>query len=140
MIGDRYSLDREIGRGGMGAVWLGRDEVLGRPVAIKRVGVMPGGSSPDLMRADREARIAASLNHPNIVGVYDLVHDADQQYLVMEYVEGSTLAELVRERGPLPAREAQTRSPTCGASSVAGNAQNGLAVFPSSRLRRAART
>ncbi|WP_134768583.1 serine/threonine-protein kinase [Nocardioides sp. 1609] len=106
MIGDRYSLDREIGRGGMGAVWLGRDELLGRPVAIKRVGVMPGGSSPDLMRAEREARIAASLNHPNIVGIYDLAHDADQQYLVMEYVEGSTLAELVRERGPLPAREA----------------------------------
>ncbi|WP_137294618.1 serine/threonine-protein kinase [Nocardioides dongxiaopingii] len=106
MIGDRYSLDREIGRGGMGAVWLGRDELLGRPVAIKRVGVMPGGSSPDLMRAEREARIAASLNHPNIVGIYDLAHDADQQYLVMEYVEGSTLAELVRERGPLPTREA----------------------------------
>ena len=102
MIGERYSLDREIGRGGMGAVWLGRDEVLGRAVAIKRVGVMPGGSSPDLLRAEREARIAASLNHPNIVGVFDLVHDQDQQYLVMEYVPGMTLAELVRDRGALP--------------------------------------
>lgn len=106
MIGDRYSLDREIGRGGMGAVWLGRDEVLGRPVALKRVGVAPGGSSPDLMRAEREARIAASLNHPNIVGVYDLIVDGDEQYMVMEYVEGRTLADLVRERGALPPQQA----------------------------------
>ncbi|MCW2814285.1 MAG: serine/threonine protein kinase [Nocardioides sp.] len=106
MIGDRYSLDREIGRGGMGAVWLGRDEVLGRSVALKRVGVAPGGSSPDLMRAEREARIAASLNHPNIVGVFDLVDDGDQQYLVMEYVEGATLADVVREQGALPQQQA----------------------------------
>ncbi|MDO9454869.1 serine/threonine-protein kinase [Nocardioides sp.] len=105
MIGDRYSLDREIGRGGMGAVWLGRDELLGRAVALKRVGIAPGGSSPDLMRAEREARIAASLNHPNIVGVFDLVDDGDVQYLVMEYVEGTTLAELVREKGALPQQQ-----------------------------------
>ena len=59
----------------------------------------PGGSSPDLLRAEREARIAASLNHPHIVGVYDLVDEDDQQWLVMEYVEGTTLAELVRDRG-----------------------------------------
>ncbi len=106
VIGGRYSLDREIGRGGMGAVWRGRDDVLDRPVAIKRVGPLLGGeSSPDLMRAEREARIAASLNHPNIVGVYDLVHDGDQQWLVMEYVEGFTLAELIREHGALPPDE-----------------------------------
>ncbi len=106
MIGKRYSLDREIGRGGMGAVWLGRDEVLGRPVAVKRVGMAPGGTSPDLKRAEREARIAASLNHPHIVGVFDLVDDEDQQYLVMEYVEGTTLAELIRSRGALDRRDA----------------------------------
>ena len=95
VIGGRYSLDREIGRGGTGVVWLGRDEVLGRPVAVKRVGMAPGGdSSPDFLRAEREARIAASLNHPNIVGVYDLVLEDDHQWLVMEYVEGTTLAEL----------------------------------------------
>ncbi|WP_340540676.1 serine/threonine-protein kinase [Nocardioides sp. GXZ039] len=106
MIDDRYTLEREIGRGGMGAVWLARDELLGRTVAVKRVGVMPGGSSPDLVRAEREARIAASLNHPHIVGVYDLVQDGDQQYLVMEYVEGSTLAELIRSQGRLAPRDA----------------------------------
>lgn len=101
MIGGRYSLDREIGRGGTGAVWLGRDEVLGRVVAIKRVGMTPGGTSPDLLRAEREARIAARVNHPRVVAVFDLVHEDDQQWLVMEYVEGHSLAELIRDRGPM---------------------------------------
>ncbi len=77
MIGGRYSLDREIGRGGMGAVYLGRDEVLHRQVALKKIGMAPGGSSPDLLRAEREARIAAILNHPHVVGVFDLVDDDD---------------------------------------------------------------
>ena len=102
MIGGRYSLDREIGRGGMGAVWLGRDEVLGRMVAIKLVGQQPGGSSPDLVRAEREARVAARVNHPHVVAVFDLVQEDDQQWLVMEYVEGRTLAELVRDEGAMP--------------------------------------
>ncbi len=102
MIGGRYSLDREIGRGGMGAVWLGRDEVLGRMVAIKRVGHQPGGTSPDLVRAEREARVAARVNHPHVVAVFDLVQEDDQQWLVMEYVEGHTLAELIRDEGAMP--------------------------------------
>ncbi len=101
MIGGRYSLGREIGRGGMGAVWLGRDEVLGREVAIKRIGHQPGGSSPDLVRAEREAKIAARVNHPHVVAVFDLVQEDDQQWLVMEYVEGPTLAELIRDQGPM---------------------------------------
>ncbi|MDP2772255.1 MAG: serine/threonine-protein kinase [Nocardioides sp.] len=101
MIAGRYSLDREIGRGGMGAVWLGRDDVLGRQVALKRVGMIPGGSSPDLLRAEREARLAARLNHPHVVAIFDLVDEDDQQWLVMEYVEGSTLSELVRSNGAL---------------------------------------
>ena len=101
MIGGRYSLGREIGRGGMGAVYLGRDEVLHRQVALKKIGMAPGGSSPDLLRAEREARIAASLNHPHIVGVFDLVDDENHQWLVMEYFAGSTLGDLVRNVGPL---------------------------------------
>jgi serine/threonine protein kinase len=90
----------------MGAVWLGRDEVLGREVAIKRIGIMPGGSSPDLVRAEREARIAARVNNPHVVAVFDLVVEDDHQWLVMEYVEGRTLAELVHERGRLTPDEA----------------------------------
>jgi serine/threonine protein kinase len=85
----------------MGAVWLARDAVLGRQVAIKKVGVVPGGASPDLERAEREARLAARLNHPHVVAVYDLVTDDGSQWLVMEYVEGVTLAGLVDREGPL---------------------------------------
>uniref|UniRef100_UPI0025E2CF8D serine/threonine-protein kinase n=1 Tax=Nocardioides sp. TaxID=35761 RepID=UPI0025E2CF8D len=109
MIGGRYTLEREVGRGGMGAVWLGLDEVLGRQVALKRVGIAPGVATPDLARAEREARLAARLNHPHVVAVYDLVTegpDDTEQWLVMEYVAGSTLAELVRQRGPLAPDEA----------------------------------
>jgi eukaryotic-like serine/threonine-protein kinase len=106
VIGGRYSLDREIGRGGMGSVWLGRDEVLGRTVAIKRVGAMPGGSSPDLVRAEREARIAARVNHPHVVAVFDLVHEGDLKWLVMEYVEGTTLGEQIHAQGRLTPGEA----------------------------------
>lgn len=108
MIAGRYTLEREIGRGGMGAVWLARDEVLGRPVALKRVGVGPGGSEPDLDRAEREARLAARLNHPHVVAVFDLVVDGDDQWLVMEHVPGVTLAELVRRDGPLSPDQAAT--------------------------------
>ncbi|MFC7492641.1 MULTISPECIES: serine/threonine-protein kinase [unclassified Nocardioides] len=103
MIAGRYTLEREIGRGGMGAVWLGRDEVLGRDVALKRVGWAPGGSTPDLDRAEREARLAARLNHPHVVAVYDLVMEGPEQWLVMEYVAGTTLAALVQRDGPLSA-------------------------------------
>ncbi|MFC6287762.1 serine/threonine-protein kinase [Nocardioides sp. GCM10027113] len=101
MIAGRYELEREIGRGGMGAVWLARDAVLGRMVAVKRIGMVPGGGSPDLERAEREARLAARLNHPHVVAVFDLVTEGDERWLVMEHVDGSTLAELVRREGPM---------------------------------------
>jgi len=101
VIAGRYTLEREIGRGGMGAVWLGVDQVLGRQVALKRVGMAPGAGTPDLARAEREARLAARLNHPHVVAVYDLVVEADEQWLVMEYVEGATLADLVRRDGAM---------------------------------------
>ncbi len=87
----------------MGAVWLGHDEVLGRKVALKRIGMLPGADSTDLARAEREARLTARLNHPHVVGVYNLVVDpeSDARWLVMEYVDGSTLAQLVRDEGRL---------------------------------------
>ncbi|WP_159081434.1 serine/threonine-protein kinase [Nocardioides sediminis] len=101
MIAGRYTLEREIGRGGTGAVHLGRDEVLGRPVALKRIGMLPGADAPDLARAEREARLAAKLNHQHVVAVYDLVVEDDHQWLVMEYVEGETLSERIRRLGKL---------------------------------------
>ena len=106
MLAGRYDVGREIGRGGMGAVWLGRDIVLGRDVALKRIGLLPGAASPDLERAEREARLAARLNHPHVVAVYDLVAEGDGHWLVMEYVEGVTLAALVAQDGPLSTDEA----------------------------------
>src|SRR4051812_42658413 len=110
-IAGRYTLEAEVGRGGMGAVWRGRDEVLGRTVALKKIGVAPGGITPDAMRAEREAKLAARLNHANVVAVFDLVEeptpDGDsQQWLVMEYVEGTDLAQLIRARGRLSPDEA----------------------------------
>ncbi|MCW2834871.1 MAG: serine/threonine protein kinase [Nocardioides sp.] len=85
----------------MGAVHLARDEVLGREVAIKKIGMLPGATMPDLARAEREARLAATLNHPHVVSVFDLVEEGDQKWLVMEYVNGKSLAERIRDSGPL---------------------------------------
>ncbi len=103
MIAGRYSLESEIGRGGMGVVWRGEDQLLGRDVAVKRIGMAPGGADADLLRAEREARLAASLNHPNVVAVFDLVVENDEHWLVMEYLESRNLSELVRTGGPLSA-------------------------------------
>jgi serine/threonine protein kinase len=102
VIAGRYSLSTEIGRGGMGIVWRGQDEVLEREVALKRIGLAPGGTTPDLQRAEREARLAATLHHPNVVSVFDLAVDGDEHWLVMEYVESRNLAQIVKDRGPLP--------------------------------------
>ena len=108
MIAGRYRLEREIGRGGSGVVHLAVDEVLGRQVAVKRVGLIPGGDNAELERAEREARLAAALNHPHVVSVFDLVDEEDVRWLVMEYVDGETLSERVRTSGPLEATEAAT--------------------------------
>jgi len=102
VIAGRYHLRREVGRGGMGAVWLAHDQVLDRDVALKRIGSRPGGGDdPDLQRALREARLTATLSHSHVVAVFDLVDEHDQQWLVMEYVDGETLAQLVRREGPM---------------------------------------
>jgi serine/threonine protein kinase len=89
-------------------VHLAVDQVLGRQVAIKRIGALPGSDSVELERAEREARLAAALNHPHVVSVFDLVDEDDVRYLVMEYVEGQTLGERVRSTGPLRATDAAT--------------------------------
>lgn len=101
IIAGRYVVLRAVGRGGMGTVWLCRDDLLGREVAVKQVGVLPGESVPDLARALREARSSASLHHPHVVSVFDAVEEDDHIWLVMEYVPGETLSELIAREGRL---------------------------------------
>jgi serine/threonine-protein kinase len=100
-LAGEYSLDREIGRGGMGVVYLAREVRLARPVAIK---VLPPslGARPGLRDAFLgEAQLAARLTHPNIVPVYAMGERGGFAYIVMAYVEGITLGERIRTRGPL---------------------------------------
>lgn len=99
MIAGRYTLVREIGRGGMGVVWLARDELLGRQVALKRIGLLPGASETDLRRAESEGRLAAALNHPHVVGVYDMADQDGEHWLVMEYVDGPSLSTVLKDEG-----------------------------------------
>jgi eukaryotic-like serine/threonine-protein kinase len=94
LVLDRYRLERRIGAGGFGVVWLAFDEKLEREVAVK---VVPReGGDPTSQRAEREARVAARLNHPGIVALYELGADDEAVYLVSELVPGRTLAELNR--------------------------------------------
>ena len=96
----RYEIQRRLGRGGMGTVYVAHDPVLGRMVAVK---VFAGDLDvPDAReRFSREARAAAALNHPNIVTVYDFGEYGSQPYIVMEYVPGETLANLIRRKVPV---------------------------------------
>ncbi|HEV7149018.1 MAG TPA: serine/threonine-protein kinase [Pedococcus sp.] len=107
VIAGRYEVLRAIGSGGMGTVWLCRDTVLGREVAIKRVGALPGEPAA-AARAMREARIAASLNDAHTVSVYDIVDEDDAHWLVMEFVDGQSLAEQIRDEGALPVTQVAT--------------------------------
>jgi len=108
--GGRYSLVRELGRGGMGVVWLAEDGMLGREVAVKELAV-PGGV-PEEQRAVyqervlREARTASRLSDPGIVTVYDLLDEGGQTFIVMEFVQAPTLAEHVERNGPMSAERA----------------------------------
>ncbi|WP_262413821.1 serine/threonine-protein kinase [Actinacidiphila acidipaludis] len=113
MFSDRYRLDAPLGRGGMGEVWRAWDTRLGRPVAVK---VLAGPASvPEdaVARFQHEARTAARLSHPHIVGVYDVGAADDRSFLVMELVPGRSLAQELREEGPLSlARVAEVATQT----------------------------
>ncbi|MER7639677.1 serine/threonine-protein kinase [Streptomyces sp. NPDC126522] len=109
-IAGRYRLTEQIGRGGMGTVWRADDEVLGRQVAVKRLHARPELSADELAtlyeRTRREARSAARIAHPNVIVVHDVVDDEGRPCIVMEYVPGPTLAELLKDGGTLPYQEA----------------------------------
>src|SRR4051812_42294239 len=84
LVLDRYRLERRIGAGGFGVVWLAFDEKLEREVAVKVIPRDDDGSDPGMERAEREARVAARLNHPGIVAMYELAADDEAVYLVSE--------------------------------------------------------
>lgn len=105
-IANRYEIIKEIGKGGMANVYLALDTYLSREVAIK---VLKGDMSNDpvsLERFKREANASTKLSHPNAVDVYDVGDDHNMHYIVMEYVKGHTLKELIKRRGALPPKEA----------------------------------
>ena len=100
-----YSLDREIGRGGMGVVYEATDSRLGRSVAIKALPAQVADDPEIMARFEREARTLAALNHPNVGGIYGVEEHEGRKYIVLEYVDGETLADRIA-RGPLRIAEA----------------------------------
>ncbi len=104
-INDRYQIIKSIGEGGMANVYLAYDTILDRDVAVK---ILRGDLSNDekfVRRFQREALNASSLSHPNIVEVYDVGEDNGQYFIVMEYIEGKNLKDLLRKRGKLTTTE-----------------------------------
>lgn len=101
VIAERYAIQRRIGRGGMGAVYLARQHPLGRDVALKMIRADLVGDVEVVARFEREARAIARLSDPHIVVVYDFGHSNGSLYLAMELLNGTSLGELLRQRGTL---------------------------------------
>src|SRR4051794_38340060 len=117
LLADRYRVVGRLGAGGMAVVVLAEDELLGRKVAVKRLHAESPGDAG--RRFQREAKLGASLNHPNIVAVYDIVADEDGVLIVMEYVDGATL-RLEMDSGPMePARAIEV---LCGVAAALDHA------------------
>ena len=102
LLDGRYRVETRIAIGGMSTVYRGLDVRLGRPVALKVMDARYAGDQQFLTRFHREARAVASLKHPGLVAIYDQGNDPTYPFLVMELIEGGTLRELLRERGPMP--------------------------------------
>jgi hypothetical protein len=148
VLAGRYELGKEIGRGGMGIVWLAEDRMIGRRVAIKELH-LPDGVPPDERavleaRVLREARSAGRLNDPTVVTVYDVLQEAGGTFIVMELIQAPTLSEVVRERGALPqdlvARLAEQLLSALEAAHAAGIVHrdvkpSNIMVLPSGRVK-----
>ena len=112
LVAGRYRLSTPLGRGGMGVVWAGHDELLQRPVAVKEVHFPPSVSDEEREtlreRTLREARTAARLDHPCAVRVFDVCEDDAHPFIVMELIIGRTLSDIVHSDGPIaPSRAAE---------------------------------
>ncbi len=124
LVAGRYRLLSRIGSGAMGAVWLARDELLGREVAIKQVlstsGMDAAEAADQRSRALREGRIAARLSHPHAIAMYDMALEAGEPWLVMEHLPSRSLAAVITAHGPLPpAQVAQIGAQVADALSAA---------------------
>ncbi|WP_344253481.1 serine/threonine-protein kinase, partial [Pseudonocardia hydrocarbonoxydans] len=111
-IGNRYRLEERIGAGAMGAVWLGTDELLNRPVALKELlaaaarGNGAEGAEEARQRLMREGRIGARLQHPHVISMFDVVIHEERPWLVMEYLPSQSLAAVLSTKGPMEPRAA----------------------------------
>ncbi|MCX3285528.1 protein kinase [Streptomyces sp. NEAU-H22] len=110
VIAGRYQLEEKLGRGGMSVVWRATDRLLGRSVAVKELPYDDTLSAAQARRQRdrtlREARAVAQLSHPHIIVVHDVVEDDERPYIVMELIEGGSLADRLAHRGPVDAAEA----------------------------------
>jgi serine/threonine-protein kinase len=105
VFSNRYEISREVAQGGMAEVYLGHDRLLDRPVAVKALFPEYAREPSFVERFRREAQAAANLNNANIVGIYDWGQEAGTYFIVMEYVEGRSLRDLVRSEAPLNANQ-----------------------------------
>ena len=125
VLADRYAVGELLGRGGMAEVYLATDGVLDRPVAFKVLGGWLANDATFVERFRREALAAARISHPNLVAVFDAGSEGDVHYIVMEYVAGETLADVLRREGPLdPIR----------ATRIATNVADALVVAHTARM------
>jgi eukaryotic-like serine/threonine-protein kinase len=110
VVAGRYRLIDLLGRGAMGVVWHGRDELLGRDVAIKQVVLPPMASDAEARasyrRTLREARTAAKLNHPGVITIFDVIEEGGMPWIVMELIRARPLDQVIAEDGPLPPAQA----------------------------------
>ena len=126
LLDGRYQITHRLARGGMATVYIATDIRLTRTVAVKVMHIGLGDDAEFARKFDREARSAAKLSHPNVVSVFDQGHDDGRPYIVMEYVEGRTLRDILNHEAPLPPERAlEIIEPVLGALAAAHEARAG---------------
>ena len=106
ILKNRYKVIKKIGNGGMAAVYKAEDTLLDRNVALKILRSQFADDEEFIKRFKREAKAAASLTHPNVVNIFDVGREDEHHFIVMEYIYGKTLKQLISERAPLDVKEA----------------------------------